>query len=100
MEITTLKNNNIKMGTKILKHGDFTLKYFKYCDIYFLFYKGHTIWDCEFNELFSTELLDYIFEREQDPEKATEFIVKLYQWLDTQEEAFKKILDSVYGEKI
>ena len=99
MEITTLKNNT-KMGTQILKHGDFTLKYFKYCDIYFLFYKDRAIWDCEFNELLDAPLRDYVFEREPDPNKATEFIVELYNWGFSQQGSFKKILDSVYGEKI
>ena len=84
MKITTLKNNTT-MGIKILKHGDFTLKYFKYCDIYFLFYKGRAIWDGEFNELFSTELLDYVFGREPETNKAASFIVELYQWLEAQE---------------
>ena len=95
-----MKNNSTKMGIQILKQGDFTLKYFKYCDIYFLFYKDHAIWDCEFNELFSTELLDYIFEREPDPNKATEFIVELYNWGFTQRGALEAILDEVYGKKI
>ena len=94
-----MKNNNTKMGTQILKQGDFVLKYFKYCDIYFLFYKGRAIWDCEFNELFDTPLIDRVFEKEPDPKKAAEFIVELYNWLDSQEEAFEKILDSVYGEE-
>ena len=95
-----MKNNNTKMGTQILKHGDFALKYFKYCDIYFLFYKDRAIWDCEFNELFSTELLDYVFEREPDPNKATEFIVELYQWGFSQQGALEKLLEEVYGKKI
>lgn len=88
------------MGTQILKHGDFTLKYFKYCDIYFLFYKDRAIWDCEFNELLDAPLRDYVFEREPDPNKATEFIVELYNWLSSQQEALEKLLDEVYGEKI
>ena len=106
MEITTLKNNtimmknnNTKMGTQILKHGDFTLKYFKYCDIYFLFYKDHAIWDCDFNELFDDELRYYVFEKEPDRNKAAEFLNELYKWGFSQQEAFKKILDSVYGEE-
>ena len=97
MEI--MKNNNTKMGTQIIKQGDFVLKYFKYCDIYFLFYKDHAIWDCDFNELFSTELLDYVFEREQDPEKAANFIIELYNWGFSQQGALGKILDMVYGEE-
>ena len=100
MKTTTLKNNSTKMGIQILKQGDFTLKYFKYCDIYFLFYKDHAIWDCEFNELFSTELLDYVFEIEPDSNKATEFIVELYNWGFSQQGAFSKLLDMVYGKKI
>ena len=98
MEITTLKNN--KMGTKILKQGDFALKYFKYCDIYFLFYKGHTIWDCDFNELFGTQLIDYVFEREPDPKKATEFLNELYNWGFSQPGTLEKMLEEDYGEKI
>ena len=99
MKITTLKNNT-KMGTLILKHGDFFLKYFKHCDIYFLFYKDHAIWDGEFNELFGTRLIDYVFERESDPKKAAEFITELYKWGSTQHEAYKKMLDEIYGEKL
>ena len=99
MEITTLKNNNTKMGIQIFKQGDFALKYFKYCDIYFLFYKDRAIWDGDFNELFDTRLSDYIFEIEPDPNKAAEFIIELYNWLDSQVEAFTKLLDSVYGEE-
>ena len=96
MEITTLKNNNT-MGTLILKQGDFVLRYFKYCDIYFLFYKDRAIWDCEFNELFSTELLDYVFERESDPKEAAKFITKLYDWGFSQKGAIEKMLEEVYG---
>lgn len=99
MEIMTLKNNT-KMGVQILKQGDFVLKYFKYCDIYFLFYKGRAIWDGEFNELLDTQLIDYVFEREPEPKKTTEFLNELYQWLSSQQGAFKKILDRVYGKKI
>ena len=94
-----MKNNNTKMGTQILKHGDFTLKYFKYCDIYFLFYKDHAIWDCDFNELFDDELRYYVFEKEPDRNKAVEFLNELYKWGFSQQEAFTKILDSVYGEE-
>ena len=97
MEI--MKNNNTKMGVQIFKQGDFVLKYFKYCDIYFLFYKDRAIWDCDLNELLDTQLIDRVFEREPDPNKATEFIVELYNWLSSQQEAFKKILDRVYGEE-
>ena len=91
--------NNTKMGTQILKQGDFTLKYFKYCDIYFLFYKDHAIWDCDFNELFDTRLRDYVFERCTNPKKAVEFLNELYKWGSTQQEAFEKILDEVYGKE-
>ena len=96
MEITTLKNNTTKMGTQIIKQGDFVLRYFKYCDIYFLFYKDRAIWDCEFYELFSTELLDYVFEREPNPKKATGFIVELYNWGFSQRGAIEKLLDEIY----
>ena len=85
------------MEQKIIKQEDFVLRYFKYCDIYFLFYKNRAIWDCEFNELFSTELLDYVFERESDPKKAAEFITKLYKWGFTQQGAYEKMLDEIYG---
>ena len=81
------------METQIIKHGDFTLKHFDYHDSYFLFYKGHTIWDCDFNELFGTQLIDRVFEREPDPNKAAEFIVELYNWGDSQQEALEKLLD-------
>ena len=96
---TTTLNNSTKMGIQIFKQGDFALKYFKYCDIYFLFYKGRAIWDGDFNELEDDELRFYIFEIEPDPNKAAKFIVELYNWLDSQQEALEKLLDSVYGEE-
>lgn len=92
------KNNNTKMGTQCLKHGDFTLKHFDYCDAYFIFYKDIPKWDGEFNELFDDELRFYIFEIEPNHNKAAEFIVELYNWLDSQQEALEKLLDEVYGE--
>ena len=95
-----MKNNSTKIGTEILKHGDFTLKHFNYCDIYFLFYKGRAIWDFEFNGLFSIELRDCVFEKEPDSKKATLFLNELYNWGFSQLEAFGKILDEIYGEKI
>ena len=98
--IMETKNNKTKMGTLILKHGDFILKYFKHCDIYFLFYKDHAIWDGEFHELFETRLIEYVFERESDPKKAAEFITELYNWGFSQQEAYKKMLGEIYGEKI
>ena len=94
-----MKNNNTKMGTQILKHGDFTLKHFDYCDSYFIFYKDIPKWEGEFNELEDDELRYYIFEIEPDRNKAAEFIIELYNWLSSQEEAFEKLLDEVYGEE-
>ena len=98
MEITTLKNNT-KMGTQILKQGNFTLTHFAYCDVYFIFYKDIPKWGGLFNELEYDELRFYIFEIEPDRNNAAEFIVELYQWLSSQEEAFEKLLDEVYGEE-
>ena len=98
MEITTLKNNTI-METQILKQGDFTLKHFAYCDVYFIFYKDIPKWGGEFNELSVDELRYYIFEIEPDRNKAAEFIIELYDWISSQEEAFEKLLDEVYGEE-
>ena len=95
-----MKNNNTMMGTPIINQGDFTLKYFKNSDIYFLFYKNSPIWDGEFNELFDTPLIDYVFERESDPKKATKFITELYKWSLSQQEAFEKLLDEIYGEEV
>ena len=97
MKKTTLKNNT-KMGTQILKQGDLALKYFAYYDVYSILYKDSPKWGGEFNELFDDELRFYIFEIEPDRNKAAKFIVELYQWLDSQEEALEKLLDSVYGE--
>ena len=94
-----MKNNNTKMGTQILKQGDFTLKHFAYCDVYFILYKDIPKWGGEFNELEDDELRYYIFEIEPDRNKAAEFIIELYQWLSSQEEAFEKLLDEVYGEE-
>ena len=94
-----MKNNNTKMGTIILKNGDFTLKHFDYCDIYFLFYKDIPVWDGNFEELFVDELRYYIFEIEPDPDKAAEFIHEIYNWCDTQQEALEKLLDEIYIEK-
>ena len=98
MEITTLKNT-AKMGTQILKQGDFTLTHFAYCDVYSILYKDTSKWVGCFNELFDDELRFYIFEIESNANKAAEFIVKLYNWLSSQEEAFEKLLDTVYGEE-
>ena len=87
------------MEIQIIKNGDFTLTHLEYCDIYSLLYKDSPIWGGEFKELFSTELRDYIFEREPDPKKAVEFFNELYNWGFSQQGSFKKILDSVYGEE-
>ena len=95
-----MMKNNTKMGALILKQGDFVLKYFNYSDIYFLLYKDRAIWDGEFNELFDTPLMDYVFEREQDLKKAAEFITELYKWGFSQHEAYKKMIDEVYGEEV
>ena len=88
------------METQIIKQGDFTLTHLEYCDIYSLLYKDSPIWGGEFNELFDTPLRDYIFEREPDPKKAIEFLVKLYNWGFSQQGALEKMLDEIYGEKI
>lgn len=88
------------MEIQIIKHGDFTLTHLVYCDIYSLLYKDSPIWGGEFKELFSTELRDYIFEREPDPKKAVEFINELYKWGFSQQGALEKILEVDYGEKI
>ena len=98
MEITTLKNNT-KMGTQILKHGDFTLTHFAYCDVYAILYKDTTKWVGCFNELFDDELRFYIFEIESHGNKAAKFIVELYNWLSSQEEAFEKLFGEVFGEE-
>ena len=95
-----MKNNSTKMGTPIINQDDFVLKYFKNSDIYFLFYKNNTLWDDEFNELFDTPLIDYVFEQESDPKKATKFITELYKWGLMQQEAFEKLLDEVYGKEV
>ena len=93
-----MKNNN-KMGTQILKKGDLVLKHFNYCDVYFIFYKDIPKWGGEFNELEYDELRYYIFEIEPNRNNAAEFIVELYDWLSSQQEAFEAILDEVYGEE-
>ena len=95
-----IQKNNTIMETQIIKHGDFTLKHLDYHDSYFLFYKTCVVWEYKFNELFGTQLIDLVFKLEQDPEKAAEFIIKLYNWISSQEEAFTKLLDMVYGKKI
>ena len=84
------------METKIIEHGDFTLTHLVYCDIYSLLYKDSPIWGGEFKELFSTELRDYIFEREPDPQKAVEFLNELYNWGFSQPGTLEKILDEEY----
>ena len=83
---------------KTIKHGNFTLTHFDYHGSYFLHYKTR-VREYKFNELFGTQLIDRVFKLEPDPEKATEFIVELYQWGFSQQGSFKKILDSVYGEE-
>ena len=97
MEITTLKNNT-KMETQIFKHGDFTLKHFDYCDSYFIFYKDIPKWEGEFEELVVDELRFYIFEIEPNRNNAAEFIIKLYDWVFAQPEAFEKIPDELPDE--
>ena len=95
MEITTLKNNT-KMGTQILKQGDFTLTHLVYCNIYSLFYKDIPKWIGEFNDLFDTEFRDYIFEIEPEPKKASEFLNELYNWGFSQPGTLEKILGEEY----
>ena len=95
-----MKNNSTTIATPIINQGDFALKYYSVFDIYFLFYKNSPIWDGEFNELFDTPLIDYVFERETDPKKATKFITELYKWGLMQQGAFEKLLDTVYGEEV
>lgn len=85
------------METQIIKHGDFTLTHLVYCDIYSLLYKDSPIWGGNFNELFDTELRDYIFEREPDPKEAAKFITKLYDWGFSQKGAIEKMLEETYG---
>ena len=94
MEI--MKNNNTKMGTQILKQGDFTLTHLVYCDVYSLLYKDRIIWGGDFNELLDIEFRDYIFEREPEPKKATEFLNELYNWGFSQPGTLEKILDEEY----
>ena len=91
-----MKNNGTKMGMQILKQGDFTLKYFKYYDIYSLLYKDSPIWGGELYELLDTRLIDRVLEREPESKKAVEFLNELYQWVFSQQGAFEKLLDSVY----
>ena len=86
------------METQIIKHGDFTLTHFDYHDSYFLHYKTR-VREYKFNELFDDELRYYVFEKEPDRNKAAEFLNELYKWGFSQQEAFKEILDSVYGEE-
>lgn len=94
-----MKNNNTKMETQIIiKRGNFTLTHLTNSELYSIRHKDIPRWFGEFNELFYDELRFYIFEIESDPDKAAEFIVELYQWLDSQEEALEKLLDIVYGE--
>ena len=76
-----------------IKHGNFTLKHFAYHDSYSLLYKDCIIWEGELYELFYDEFRLDIFEIEQDPNKAAEFIVELYNWRDELQEALEKLLD-------
>lgn len=94
--IRTEQLNNTIMETQIINQGDFALKYFKNCDVYSLLYKDRPIWGGEFKGLFDMELRDYIFEREPDPKKASEFITKLYNWGFSQQGTLEKMLDEEY----
>ena len=95
-----MKNNNTKMETQIIiKRGNFTLTRLTNSELYSIRHKDIPKWFGEFNELFYDELRFYIFEIESDPDKAAEFIVELYDWLSSQQEAFEAILDEVYGEE-
>ena len=86
------------MEIQIIKNGDFSLTHFDYHDSYFLRYKTY-VREYKFNELFDTQLIDRVFKLEPDPKKAVEFFNELYNWGFSQQEAFEKILDSVYGEE-
>ena len=107
MEITTLKkntimmkNNNTKMETQIIiKRGNFTLTRLTNSELYSIRHKDIPKWFGEFNELFYDELRFYIFEIESDPNKAADFIITLYDWLSSQQEALEKLLDEIYIEK-
>ena len=93
------KNNNTKMGTQCLKHGDFTLKHFSHNDSYSLLYKDTLIWAGELYELFFDEFRFYIFEIEHDPNKAASFIVDLYNWGEPLQEVIEKGFDEYYNKK-
>ena len=95
-----MKNNNTTIATPIINQETFALKYYSVFDIYFLFYKNNPIWDGECNELFDTPLIDYVFERESDPKKATKFITELYKWGLIQQEDIEKLLDTVYEKEM
>lgn len=88
------------MEIQILKQGDFTLTHLVYCDIYSLLYKDSPIWGGDFHELFGTQLIDRVFEREPDPKKAVEFLNELHKWGFSLSGTLEKTLEADYGEKI
>ncbi len=85
-------NNNTKMETTI-KHGNFTIKHFSHSDTWSLIYKDRIFWEGELYELFYDEFRLDFFEIEQDPYKASEFIVELYNWREEMQAALQKLLD-------
>ena len=80
------------METQI-KHGNFTINHFAHSDSWSLLYNGRIIWEGELYELFYDEFRLDIFEIEQDPNKAAEFIVELYNWREELQEALEKLLE-------
>ena len=88
-----MKIINTTIGTQIIKQGDFTLEYYSVYDICFLFYKNNPIWEDKFNELVGPKIINKVFERESDREKAESFISELHKWYLSQHWTFEELLD-------
>ena len=88
-----MKNNSTTIATPIINQGDFALKYYSVFDIYFLFYKNNPIWEGKFNELVGPKIINKVFERESDREKAESFISELHKWYLSQHWTFEELLD-------
>ena len=88
------------METKIIYTKLFTLTYRESFDTYYLYYRGRKVGTYSFVELLQEEILHTVFQLTTSVRCAEVFTMLLYKWVFGQHEGFKKMLQSVYGEKI
>ena len=88
-----MKIINTTIGTQIINQGDFTVERYSVYDACFLSYKNIPIWEGKFNELVGPKIINKVFERESDREKAESFISELHKWYLSQHWTFEELLD-------